>query len=165
MMQSAEIIAIVFRIINFGVIVALIAYLFKSRVLPIIRNRIQNQIDQSQALTVQQETLTKQHQQLLQNLASDEQAVINLKKRVDKWSQVIKQEFAEQQIQKERQCEYVQKQIERREFERVQSKALEVITRTAIEEVEQKMQNVLADQNKSQEYFAHLIKSLALRRK
>lgn len=165
MITTAIIISVVFRLINFGVIVGLITYLFMYRVLPAIYDKIKERNAEVVALHEQQESLVERHKQLLQQLQQDEKTATILKNRIDRWHQVITQEAAKREAEKQQQREHVQKQIEIKEYERMRIKAYDKTTRAAITQVQHKITQQLSDQKTNQAFFEHLINSMAMREK
>lgn len=164
-MITGHVIAVVFRLINFGVVIGLIAYLFKTRILPVVSEKIKERVNQSQMFKHQQEELAQRHQQLLKELATDEQVALQLKSRIDSWARAVAQENKERIAYEEQQRLHVQKQVAYRTLERMRAKAYEEVTCAAITQVKKDMMHKLSNEKMSKDYFAHLINSLAMREK
>ncbi len=162
-MTTSALIAIVFKLINFGVVIGLIAYLFKTRVLPMFLKKITESAATKQALQLQQEQLELRHQELVSQLAAQEIATVELKKRVDRWHKVVDKENNERRTYEDEQRAVIQKKVIYRSYEIERAKAYKQVVRSAVAHAKKEMEQALSNDQKSAHYFAHLINSLAER--
>lgn len=164
-MLNAHYIGVLFRFINFGTVIFLVAYLCKKKIIPFINNRLKEQAIAQQELEKEQELLVKRQQELMRELALENQHALIFKSRIDQWKEAVIQENYSYETEKAQRYSYVQKQGARRAYQKSLMSAYDKIKRDAVGKVKEQVENKLANKQTSDALFFHLIHSLEERKK
>jgi F0F1-type ATP synthase membrane subunit b/b' len=164
MIPSEQVISITFRLINFAVLIGLIAYLFKSKVLSVIRGKIGQKRIERQERHAYQQRLQSDYQDTLVQLEQDKQQYIHLRQAIDKWHHAVIQENAARESEKNALQKRAQERVEDQERERVYAKTYAAVLKESQVRVEQQIAAELMQPHISQQYFLHLINSLGSKR-
>ena len=100
MFINENVIAVIFRFINFISIIALSLFLFKKHILPSIFERIAKEKECHDSLLIQQSNLEKKQVTLDILLKEDAAKCEQFRAKIDTWKKIVLQEFA--QLQQER---------------------------------------------------------------
>jgi F0F1-type ATP synthase membrane subunit b/b' len=159
MITTGEILSSIFRLLNFGIIVSLLVYVIKNKLLPTIRTKIEAQENHNRELVQEQARLQAAYEQSVIVLEQQHAEVSRLKKRIDLWAAVVQQKKIQRQEESNKQREYIQKKNEIRAYHKNLEITYTRISKDAIAAVESKIRQELIKQN-GQTYFEHLIHSL-----
>lgn len=109
MFWNETIIAIIFRLVNFAVLIALFIYLFKKYALLTITNRVAQKEALLQALYNQQQLLEKQQYALDKHVDQEAALCAELKEKVSRWKDLIDQKIVMREQERVNHIELLEK--------------------------------------------------------
>jgi hypothetical protein len=157
MISTEQIVIIVFRLINLGVVIGLLGYIFKKYVLSTIKNHIAEKNAYVRGLQEQYRSLLYQQEQGL--VVAREEALVceQLKQQVTRWKQVVEKE---QQVRSEEKEER-KRMFEEHRAHKEQQIALLYVKKQAIpriiQNVEKELQQRFADEKVGRQYVQTII--------
>lgn len=154
------VIAIIFRIINFAIVLLIFAYLFWSKALPVIKEKIKQKKQELSDLQQQQENLLKQHA-LLEKEIKDQDIFIRLIfEKIERWRSSFNREQNSKQLEhKILEHKILQNsKIRQRELEIHAFK--EAVGLQAIRQAKEKLQDIFSDSSQGKRYVSTIIHDL-----
>ncbi len=153
-----EFVVIVFRLLNFGVLIALFAYFFKKYALQVVHIRIAQKESVMKTLQSQQIQLEQKKSELDQNIDEQMQECTELKKKMDQWNENIKQEV----LIRMQEREHILKKITKYSQKRTEYYALDQIKKRvgykAIEQTYITLKQQFSDEKKGTAFLGTIIK-------
>ncbi len=142
MFWNETIIAIIFRLVNFAVLIALFIYLFKKYALSTITNRVAQKEALLQALYNQQQLLEKQQYALDNHVDQEAALCAELKEKVSQWKDLIDQKIVMREQERVNRIELLEKKTKYY----VQSYAISIANKRILTASGQQAQQSLAKQ-------------------
>lgn len=160
MFVHEDLITIIFRLANFGLLVFTCVYIFKRYILPSILELMHQERDEQQRIKEQHKELDKQEKQLLVSAKEQEALVRLLKERIMRWvheEQMVAQKKA---LAKEKVRMLYNERVAYQEQMMMRTKTLQLVVPQAVATVQNHFENVYALQKAQLEYIAGVIKVL-----
>lgn len=160
MFEYEPLLAIIFRLTNFGILVFLCVYAFRRYLLPVLKDQIKQEEKQRNALKEKQKEMRKQEKSVA--AFAQEQAALCavLKERVVSWRRAQDHVLQRRSQEKERRTRYLQDKVARQEHEFAQQKLLRNITPQAAYDARIVLQKMFADDQKERAYTNDIIAAL-----
>jgi hypothetical protein len=156
-------ISLIFRFINFGVIIALLLYAFRRYGLPRILHQIeankryQDNLDSERAeLDVAQIALDKQ-------MHAQEQHCVSLSQKIDQWNRVVLSDLRQKEIQAQDTMQITQERRKRQSAQYTIEKTRAVLSRCIENKLKEELIAYFADEKVAQKYLQHTLSSIEKR--
>ena len=160
MFESITFISVIFRLINFAILIALFTYLFKRYALETLKESMAGEQEALSALQQNKEQLTLSSRLATQSLADQEQLCIVLARKVDAWQAVCNHELAQRQQEKERLLQQLiaknQEQSDNVAFDSVQRHVLPIV----LVKAKAQLQTMFESEEKGRVYIEQLVEQL-----
>ena len=157
MIMHESIVAILFRLFNFGVLIGVFGYLFKKYVLVGIRTRMAEKKRYLQSLNERKDELAQEHQMIVQRMGQEHELGQQLKKKVDNWAQEVAKKH---EVREQEKHSYAQSLQERMKV-RVQHLTAEHINKrvvsTVLERTQVRLAHDFTDEHRARTFLASII--------
>ncbi len=157
MIAVENIVGIVFRVINFGVLIGLAVYFFKKHALPIIKQQIADKQAFIVSLHNQEQMLEQEKEEVTKRIIEDEQQWMHLKDTFDQWRTTVSQVYAEHEKERQQRIRTLQDRAENR-MQQVTSMRLSVrVFPQALEQAGAELQKYYADAQQADQFIKRII--------
>lgn len=161
MFVHEDLITIIFRLANFGLLIFACVYIFKRYVLPSILEHMHQERDEQQRIKEQHKELDKQEKQLLVSAKEQEALVRLLKERIMRWVQEEHRATQRRELAKEKIIMHYNERVVHQEQIMMQQKRLALIVPQAIDTVQKSLEGMYSSENAQQKYMLAIVKQLS----
>ncbi len=128
MSTYAQVITIIFRLLNFVALIGLAVYVFKAYLLDRVKQQMADQEATERGMQLQRDAMARRQEEITGEIDQDAQLCMELKQRVDRWRRVIDtqqvQQKKEQEERTQRLQQALQEKMERLVYNRVLKKVM-----------------------------------------
>jgi len=159
--MSEEIIAFIFKILNFFVLIGLGVYFFKKYALQKITIGIARKASFIRGLFDRQQELEQQQYELDQTIAKEEHLCLVLKKKINLWRNQVEKKLKEKQEEQEKCKQILYKCLKKRIKIVVIGQAKEKALRIAVDRTRAELEQQFAQEKKSCQFLEWTISWMA----
>jgi hypothetical protein len=157
MFTNQDIIAIVFRLINFTALLGVSLYLFKKHVMPDLLMDIENKKEAENSLFLQQGLLEKQQLNLDILLKEDALQCEKFRLKIDEWKKVVTADYEYREKEHNNMMTIVNKRIAHNAVQREQSRIQNIVTHAVVIDLEKSLSLHFHDSKESSEYLNSIL--------
>ena len=160
MFVHEELLSIIFRLANFGILVFICVYLFKRYILPTIKDQMYREQEEQHTIKDRHKEIRKQ-EKIVAAFAYDQEKLCRiLQERVNRWRRVQEDHGEKREQEKERRMRFLQDRVMRQEQGFEQQQMLRSIVPRAINTVEHTLQETFKSPEQGHKYTQDIIKQL-----
>lgn len=157
MFTNQDIIAIVFKLINFATLIGVSLYLFKKHVMPDLMVEIENKKEAEQYLFLQQALLEKQQLNLDALLKDDALQCEKFRLKIDEWKKVVTADYEYREQEHSNMMTMVNKRIAHNAVQREQSRVKNIVIHEVATDLEKSLSLHFHDSKESSEYLNSIL--------
>lgn len=157
MFTNQDIIAIVFKLINFAALLGVSLYLFKKHVMPDLLINIEKKKETENSLFLQQALLEKQQLNLDILLKEDSLQCEDFRLKIDEWKKVVTADYEYRQKEHSNMMAVVNKRIAHNAVQREQSRIQSIVNHTVVTDLEKSLSLHFHDSKESSEYLNSIL--------
>jgi hypothetical protein len=157
MFTNQDIIAIVFRLINFATLLGISLYLFKKHVMPDLLINIEKKKEAENSLFLQQALLEKQQLNLDILLKEDSLQCEKFRLKIDEWKKVVTADYEYREKEHNNMMVGVNKRIAHNAVQREQSRVQNIVTHAIVTDLEKSLSLHFHDSKESSEYLNSIL--------
>lgn len=155
-----ELLSVIFRLVNFGVLLFVCAYFFRRYILPDLQAQMVH--EEQESIRIQERHREIEHQEKsVENFSQSQKKLCSLlQEKVNCWHAVYEKTVQHQEQEKKERMTFLQKKIKQQELVFAQKKMLHEITPKAIAVITEKMQKQFASEHHGSAYIDSIIRQL-----
>ncbi len=160
MFVHKELLAVIFRLVNFGILAYICVYLFKRYILPMIKDQMRREQEEQRTIKERHKEIRKQ-EKIVTAFAYDQEKLCRiLQEKVNRWRRV-QEDYEQKRVhEKERRIRFLQDRVmcQEQEFER--QHMLRLIVPRAVDTVERTLHATFKSPDQGRVYIQDIIKQL-----
>lgn len=156
-MGDPRIIAIVFRLINFGIVIGIFAYVFKAKLLDLIKSQINEEHKHADSLEKRAHQLKAEKQQVEDGIKQDAVSCAQLKDKVDAWRAAAQAELVALDEQKKHRIGQLQERAQAQAQQIEQHRAQKTIAPQALVHAKKQLIADFASHKDTDAYMQRII--------
>lgn len=161
MLLFENLILIIFKLLNFGIIIGLIVYGFKKYAAPALKQAWDEYVTQFAQLSNTHDQRMDEHDGIVQQIAQDEAEYARLKERLMRWRASIDEKKMQDETQRAEQIEAAKERIALQQKTITQSQLQAQIMPAALKQARERLAQELHAQEKQQRMFEKIVTHLA----
>jgi|GEM_PF-1863821 len=157
MFTNQDIIAIIFRLINFAALVGGSLFLFKKHVMPDLLLEIEKKKNAEESLFLQQAILEKQQRALDTLLKKESLQCEQFRLKIDEWKRVVAIEANEREKERNDIMDMVNQRIAHNAAQKEQVRIQKIITKTVVTDLEKSLSSYFKEPQQGTEYLSSIL--------
>ena len=135
-----ELLAIIFRLVNFGILIFLCVYAFRRYLLPMLKDQMRQEQEEQNNRQERHKEIRKQEKILTTFSDDQEKLCVLLQERVHRWQQVEDDLMHKRELEKEKRIVFLKERVVSQELEFARQQMLHAIIPKAIESAQDELQ-------------------------
>jgi len=164
MLIHEELLAVIFRLVNFGVLVFISVYLFKRYVLPFVNDQMKNELAEDMAIKDRHKEIRQQEKAVAAFAQEQDKACRMLKEKVHRWRRVQDDYVHRRAQERERRIRYLNDRVARQELEFAQQKVMKEALPQAVANARQSLQHKFSLLDQRRLYINEIIAQISKER-
>jgi len=157
MFTNQEIVAVIFRFINFAALIGITIYAFKKYALPDILLSIARKKNKQDTLYKQQADLEKQQHNLDILLQKDTMECGVFRTKIDIWKKNVALEQAQREQERDKVIQRVKQRFAQHALQKEQQRIQTIVTKAVVEDIEKSLSKYFQKQQHSNDYLNSIL--------
>ena len=161
MFVHEELLSVIFRLVNFGILVFMCVYLFKRYVLPSIKEQMKSEEEEAQAIKSRHKELRMQEKTVTAFAQEQEKTCCMLKEKVHRWRRVQDDYVLRRAQERERRVRYLNDRVAHQELEFAQQRVLQKALPRAVMHARIALQQTFSSADKKRAYLNEIMSQIS----